>query len=90
MTLSEHAAGTDPTAAASQLVLDVTELNGTEIRASWDDIAGKRYRLEASLDLATWFTIGSPYVGLGTRQTAYISTALFPAAAKVFLRIRPL
>jgi hypothetical protein len=68
----------------------VTELNDSEVRAAWDGIAGKLYRLEGSLDLATWFTIGSPYDGLGTRQTAYVPSSLFPGAGKVFLRVRPL
>jgi hypothetical protein len=86
----EHAAGTDPTDAGSQLILDVTELTGAELRASWDGIPGKRYRLEASLDLATWFTVGSPYDGLGVRQTAYLPSSFFPGTEKVFLRVRPL
>jgi len=54
---AEYIAGTDPSLAASVLSISVSVTAGDSIEVCWPAVAGKWYRLDASVDLETWSVI---------------------------------
>ena len=56
--LAESLAGTDPFSAASVLAATPETDAAGNLRLRWPGVAGKRYRIDSSADLATW-TFGS-------------------------------
>ncbi len=64
-TLAEAVAGTDPRDTADRFVAEPRRDGAGNLRLHWTGVAGKRYQLRASSDLATWTELPETYLGTG-------------------------
>ncbi len=72
---AEAVAGTDPRDAGSFVrVQDVTFLGPKSVRLRWASVPGKRYRVQASPDLATWQPIGAERIATGPQSELTLAT----------------
>ncbi len=77
--------GTDPHNAASLPCAFLVNGSG-DVSVSWQSIAGVRYQLESSSDLATWESVGAPITGDGTT----VSVPCAAAEGRRFYRVAAL
>jgi RHS repeat-associated protein len=80
----EAAFGTNPRSSASHVWASVRIGTGGRRIVSWPSVAGKVYRIERSLDLASWFTLSGEISGTGA-SLEYEDTS---AGSQYFYRAR--
>ena len=76
----ETLAGTDPLNSNSRLRITSVTRTGSSCTVTWSTVSGKSYRLESSLDLATWQTVATA-LGTGTFTISGVT------ASQMFYRI---
>ncbi|MCB1130437.1 MAG: hypothetical protein KDN05_04860, partial [Verrucomicrobiae bacterium] len=83
--LDESDAGTDPFDGASRPTLAIAPLGPDQFQLAFEQVAGKRYRLESSFDLSSdsWSS-GSPHLAPGAGLMAWSAPA---AGASMFWRL---
>lgn len=83
----EHALGTDPTSRASTFRVTSISNDGSTTTVEWSAVAGKKYRLQATADLAggSWADVGAEVTAA---QGADLASAGHSAAGSHFYRVR--
>ena len=84
--LQEFLAGTDPLDAASALRLQVMGREAGGWRFSFESVAGKNYRVEASADLLDWQPLGEIIPGTG--QVVEVLDESATGVASRFYRVK--
>lgn len=90
---TEAIAGTDPFLASGPTGIVNTIISGTQTAGAytltWPATNGKRYRLQASYDLDTWFSVGNSITTTEPFHTLGVSAEVpnSPALPKIFWRI---
>lgn len=83
--LQEALAGTNPNDAQSRFLASAVAAPANAVAVRWTGVAGKRYQLQSSPDLATWTDVGAPLVGAGA-QLEFTDPA--PLPGKRLYRVR--